>query len=543
MATVNPRLTSPSVPADPPALRNTSGAVARAAGLTIALVLLSRVTGVLRDMALARQFGQGTDVSMFRAAFGVPDLIALVIAGGAVSSVFIPIFSQYWNEKREDEAWKVFGSVLSLVAVIVAVLVVGMEIGVVPLMHLLNPKFTPPAVTFTASLTRILLPVQWCLMVGSLLMGTLYARKQFLIPGVGPILYNVGQVVGCVFFGKAFGIQSVAWGALAGAFVGSVLLPLWEMARVGVRWRLGWELSHPGVQKMGRLMVPIILGQSLSQLNLWLTMRFLPADARIAALTNAYYLTQAPIGIFAQAFAIVLLPTISLLAAQKEWGAYREAVGDGLRRVFFLTIPASAIMVALAYPLIRLLYVRGAFTEADVAMPATALACYSLATFAWSGTSILARGFHAMQETRTPVYVTTPMVALFILIAWVYLRVVPNGYIGLALGTSFCGIVSMLLLLILLHKRVGGLNLRGIAVSTAKITVASLVAAGVAWLADQRLGGFLPRGTVGAGLAVVLFGGLACVVYVLICYLLRVPELRTFKEMFRKPRNAPAAEE
>ncbi|RYG12985.1 MAG: hypothetical protein EON92_06830, partial [Burkholderiales bacterium] len=246
-----------------------------------------------------------------------------VIAGGAVSSVFIPIFSEYWNKDREDEAWKIFGSVLTVVATIVAVLVVIMEIGVVPLTHLLNSKFDAREVQTAAHLTQILLPVQWCLMVGGLMMGTLYARKRFLIPGVGPILYNVGQIVGCLVFGKTLGIASMAWGALAGAFIGSVLLPLWEMARVGVRWRLGWDLSHPGVQKMGQLMIPIILGQSLSQLNMWLTTRFLPADHRIAALSNAYDLTQAPIGIFAQAFAIALLPTISLFAVQQKWVEYR----------------------------------------------------------------------------------------------------------------------------------------------------------------------------------------------------------------------------
>ena len=517
-------------------LKPASGGMARAAGLTIVLVLLSRVTGVLRDIALAHTFGQRSDVSVFRAAFGVPDLIALVIAGGAVSSVFIPIFSQYWNDKREDEAWKVFGSIISLVAVIVAVLVGLMEVGAVPLTHLLNERFEADDLARAASLTRILLPVQWFLMVGSLLMGTLYARKRFLIPGVGPILYNVGQIVGCVGFGKAFGIEAVAWGALVGAFVGSFVLPIWEIRRSGVRWQFGFNLHHPGVVKMGQLMIPVILGQSLSQLNMWATTRFLPADGRIAALTNAYNLTQAPIGIFAQAFAIVLLPTISELAARKDWAAFREALSDGVRRVLFLTVPASVLMMALAPVLIRLIYVHGKFTEADVPVTAAALLCYSLSTFAWSAATILYRGFHALQDTRTPIFITTPILFLFIGIAWAYTKWDPAGSAGLALGTSFCGILSFVLFLVFLQKRIGGLNLRGIALGSVKITLASLAAGATAWYLDRVGERFLPHGTIGAALAVIGFGGIACAVYVGMCYVLRVPELRTIREMFRKPK-------
>jgi putative peptidoglycan lipid II flippase len=415
-----------------------------------------------------------------------------------------------------------------------------MEIGVVPLTRLLNQKFSPEAVREAAALTRILLPVQWCLMIGGLMMGTLYARKRFLVPGVGPIVYNVGQIAGALFFGGRYGLAAVAWGALIGAALGNVLLPLWEMRRVGVRWRLGFDLRHPGVVKMGRLMIPVLLGQSLSQLNMWLTGRFLPEDARRAALTYAYNLTQAPIGIFAQAFGIVLLPTISLLAAQKDWGGYRQTVSDGLRRVFFLTIPASAIMAALAAPIISLFLKQGKFTAQDVPMAATALVCYSIATFAWSGSSILARGFYAVQDTKTPVLVTTPMVAVFVLLAWAYTAIDPSGYVGLALSTSLVGVISMFALLFLLQKKVGGLNLRGIASSTLRITAASLAAGGVAYALASALGRVLPDGKVGSLVTVLAAGSAAVAVYGGLCYALRVPELRTIKEMFRKPRRAGA---
>ncbi len=512
---------------------------AKAAGLTIGLVLVSRLLGILRESVLSYQFGGEHDAAIFRAAFGVPDLIALVIAGGALSSVFIPVFAEYWNAKKEDEAWKMFGSVMTIVAVIATFLVLTMEVFAVPFTHLLNLRMSAPGVIETAPLTRILLPVQICLLIGGLMMGTLYARKRFLVPGLAGLFYNGGMILGGALFGKTLGLSAMAWGALVGAFVGNVALPLWEMRRVGVRWELGVDFQHPGVKQIGRLMVPILLGQSLSQLNMWLTARFLPDDYRLAALSNAYFLTQAPIGIFAQAFGIVLLPTISFLAAQKDWPAYRQAISEGVRRVLFLTIPASLIMAALAAPLIRLFLKQGKFTEDNVPAAATALVLYSLATFAWSATAILSRGFHAMQETRTPVYITTPMVAVFILYAAVYTHFAPSGFLGLAVGTSIVGIATMLLFLVLLQKRVGGLDLAGIARSVGRITVASFAAGGTSWIAGNALVSLLGKGKGGSVVTVLAAGGAGVVVYAALCLVLRVPELRTIRDMFRRsPRLA-----
>ena len=530
---------SPSPAPTPPA--NAASGVASAAGLTVLLVLLSRITGVLRDSALAEQFGSGDSVTIFRAAFGVPDIIALILAGGVMSSVFVPIFTRYVSDGNEDDAWRTFGTVISVVAVAVAVVVAGMEAFVVPLTRLLNPKFSPEGVLEAASYTRILLPVQWLLLVGGLMMGTLYARKRFLIPGVAPILYNVGQIVGCVVFGEKYGLAAVAWGAVVGAFLGSIVLPLWDMVRSRVRWYPGFDVSHPGVQKMGQLMLTAVLGLSLSQLNMWLTTRFLPDDNRLAALNYAYNVTQMPIGVFAQAFAIALLPTISTMAGQQDWDGYRAAVSDGLRRVFFLTIPSAAILCALAYPVIRLLFVSNTskFTEADVPMTATALIGYGVATFAWSGSAILARGFHAVQDTRTAVLVTTPMVALFCVGATAYTTANPDGFVGLALLTSLCGTIAMALLLTLLHRKTkGGLDLPGIAQSTAKIVAASAVAGVAAWYGNRVLEPFLPRGKMGALLVLGVVGGGACLLYAAICYVLRVPELWSIREMFRKPKAA-----
>jgi putative peptidoglycan lipid II flippase len=496
-------------------------------------------------MVLTSQFGQNNDTTIFTAAFRVPDLIALVIAGGALSSVFVPVFTEYWNEGREEDSWKVFGSITSIAAAVVAALVILLELAAKPLTQLLNPEFESAYfIDNTTSLSRILLPAQWFLLVGGLIMGTLYARKRFLVPGLAPLLYNLGQIGGGIIGGmlrpnSIEGLAFMAWGATLGAFAGSIVLPCWDLWRTRVPFRFSLDTSHPGVRRVGVLMVPVLLGQSLGPLNIWMTGFFTGEDPRLSAFRIAYNLTQAPIGIFAQAFAIVLLPTISALASKKDWSAFRGAVSDGLRRVLFLTVPASVLMAALSYPLIRIFFKAGRFTEADVPLAAAALIGYSLATFAWSGSSILQRGFWALQDTRTPIFITTPLVFAFLATGWIYSLTDPQGAIGFPLATSFYGTVSMVLFLFLLNRRLRqdegiGLDLTEIGNSSVRILLASLLSGAVTYGVCRFLELRLPLTKSGSILVVLIAGGIGIAIYAAIAIVLRMPELRGIKDMFRR---------
>ena len=509
------------------------GMAGRATLLMIGFVLLSRVLGVVRDIALAHFFGQNQITTMYTAAFRVPDILYLLVAGGALSTVFVPVFAEYCNEKREEDAWRTFGSVITIVAVAAAVLVGVMEIITYPVTRLLNPLFSPEAVAGTTALSRILLPAQWCFFVGGLMMGTLNARQRFLVPALGPVIYNGAIILGGVLFHRQFGIASMAWGALIGAVAGNFLLPAWELRRIGARWLPGFDIRHPGVVKVGRLMLPALLGLSLSQLSFWITGFFLPDDGRLSALRNAYNLTQAPIGVFAQASAIVLFPTIATLAAQKNWPVFRVEVSQGIRRILFLTVPASLLMAVLAEPIIRLLFQGDKFGDPEVRMAANALLFYSIGTFAWSAQAVLARGFYAMQDTKTPVYITTSMVALFALLCAV-LRL-PLDFLGLALATSLVATLNMVIFLVLLRRRVGGLDVRGIVASLIRIVIAATLSSGAAWVLMRLLQGAMPPSKLGAAVTLLMAGGIALAVYAAACFLLRVPELRGVRDMFRRP--------
>jgi putative peptidoglycan lipid II flippase len=543
----------------------------------MALVLLSRVLGVVRDMVINQVFGQNQITDIYTAAFRIPDILQYLVAGGALATVFVPVFTEYWTTGKQRDAWKVFGTVMSIVACVALALVVVMEVLAAPLARfmnpgiglphqikvsfwdawrvLLHPENAPPsqqaAWTEIARLSRILLPAQWFFFAGGLMMGTLNARKRFLIPNLGPIAYNgmiiLGGLTQVFVAPKLRSIDAMCWGALIGAILGPFLLQLWELKRSGAKFQFNFDTSHPGVRKVGKLMLPALLGLSLSQLGFWITGSFASGEGTLSALRNAYNLTQAPIGIFAQASAMVIFPTIAALAASGNMKEFRKEIHFGIRQILFLTLPASLLMAVLAEPIIAAIYFKGrfmedaggVFTTTNLLASATALRMYSLGTFAWSAQAVLARGFYAKQNSKTPVIITTSMVFLFTALCAVLPGIGGLGFRGLALALSIAGTLNMVIFYYTLQTYVGGLNLKGLLRAALKITISALLASGVAGL-FLRLFWHLPTEATKDsarfhGMGVFLLASVAALaVYVVACTLLRVPELGKVRDMFRR---------
>jgi putative peptidoglycan lipid II flippase len=539
-------------------VRTAAPSAGRATLMVMAFVLLSRVLGVVREKVIGHVYGQGIPTDIYTAAFRIPDILQYLVAGGALATVFVPVFTEYWEKGQKKEAWHIFGAVISVVAVLAAGLVLVMEMLAGPLARWMNPHlgikgwfYTLDVIARqqegawhkTAQFSRILLPAQWCFFVGGLMMGTLNARKNFLIPAIGPLIYNGGIIVGAVFFNRGgTTIAPLCWGALLGAFFGNFLLPIAALFRMGAPVKLGFDLSHPGVRKVGELMLPALLGLSLSQLGFWITPTFAKGEGVISALRNAYALTQAPIGVFAQASAIVIFPTISALAARGEWTEFRREIHFGIRRILFLTVPASLFMAVLAEPIVTAIFRSGEFDPHDVKMTAGVLWCYSLGTFAWSAQAVLARGFYARQNSKTPLNITKLMVPVFVLLCLVLPRLFPPAleYLGLALSLSVVGTINMVVFFWLLQRQAGGLSLRTLGIAATRITLAALVGCAVAALYLRLFWGGPESGWKAGLLTAILAGAAALAAYVGACLLLRVPELLTVRTMFRKRKQTDA---
>src|SRR5579872_6518774 len=213
--------TAPDPPADGP---STSRRIAGATGIMMAAILTSRLLGLVRNAVISHQLGQKFAADVYYGAFQIPDLLFFLIAGGSLSSSFIPVFTEKITLGREREAWHVFSTVASIMFVVITAFVVSDEIFATPMTHLVNIGFPPEKVAQTVPLTRIVLPAQLCFFLGGLLMGAQYARQKFLIPALGPNIYNLGIIFGGLVLAHWLHMAGLCWGALIGAIVGNFVL-------------------------------------------------------------------------------------------------------------------------------------------------------------------------------------------------------------------------------------------------------------------------------------------------------------------------------
>lgn len=531
---------STSTPSDPPAGETTEGGdvkptgVAKATGLMMAAVLLSRVLGVVRDAIISHYFGRGAQTDAYNAAFTVPDLLWNLLQSGALASTIVPIITEYRQQGNAKTADKVVSIVATTIFVFIGLLIVIMEIFAPALTRMLNPGFDVSRVAMSVPLTRVLLPAQLFFFLGGLLMGVMYSRKQFLIPAFGPVIYNAGIIFGAVvlrvFFPPAIAIQGLVWGALAGAFIGNLLLPSIGVARLGVKLKPSLEVLHPAAVKVWKMLLPIGLGVGLPSIdqvvNKYFASFFGTGDT--TALMNAYRLMLLPIGVFAQSMAIAVFPTLSSQAADKDYKAMRGTLNQSLRNILFLTVPASAIICVLAVPIITFLLQSGAYKPHDTEVTASVLRYLALGIFAWSCSSLLTRGFYAIQNSKVPAISGAAVSVIFILMNWAVVHF-NMGIIWLAISTSLSAAIHCTALLILLAMRLQGIQRAKLIISAAKTLVSTAALAMVAWsvnlVIEHLASAILLPPKIWAIVSLVLAGGLGIVAFYLVARALKMPEL------------------
>ena len=545
----------------PPEKKAGSGAgrrLASAAGIMVAAIFLSRILGLVRDMVVSYYFGAsvGPVTDAYKAAFSLPDLFYYLIAGGALSSAFIPVFTEYLTNDDEENAWKVFSVFGTVIALALCVVIVIGEIYTEWLLAtFLVWGFPPEKLALTASLTRIIFPAQLFFFAGGLMMSTLYVRGDFLMPALGPVVYNIviiaGGVIGGAFFGSYQGIFGLAWGVVVGAFLGNVVMQLWALRRAGVRYRPSLEIRHPGVIRVAKLMLPVLLGLSLPQLCVILSRPFASEleQGTISWLDNANKVMQMPLGIFAQALSVAIFPTLSRLAAEGDLPGLRRQFSLGLRSILFLTIPSSVLIIVLAVPITAVLFQRGKWTWEDTQATALATVLYSIAIFAVSGQQIVNRGFYSMQNTVTPMIVGTVATAVYLLLNWLLAPWL--GMAGLAISFSISMALCLVALLALFSRSVGGVHGREIAGSVGRVVIAALAMGAVTWGCREALApilqGYGPEGI--RTLPILLEIGLCSLaggaVYLAAVRLLRVPEaefvMHAISERLKRSRGTGTA--
>jgi putative peptidoglycan lipid II flippase len=425
--------------------------------------VLSRATGLLREVAISARFGTSADLGAYRAAFKVTDLLYMVIIGGALGSSFIPVFIQVWERDGAARAWRLASAVVTwaLALLALASLVVGMLAPWLVAWFYGEQDIGGRTLDLdlTARMVQVFLLSPLLLGLGGLAMAALNARSHFALPALAPAIYNLGIIAGALVFAPFWGIWGLVWGVVVGALLYlAVQLPgLWQM---GIEFRptLGREIAE--LRVVARQMSPRVVGQAAAQLSILvtaaLTARLALGAERLTGLDYAYQLMLLPYGIFSLSLSTVAFPRLARLFAAGQRDELAESVRTTLRTILFLTLPATAALIVLAVPLVRVLFQRSAFDELSLAYTVMPLIGYATALPAFSASEILIRAFYAMQHTRTPVLVGVLQVALNLALGSVVLKL--GGGVGaLALSFSVANNIEALLLVVLLGRRLPGI--------------------------------------------------------------------------------------
>ncbi len=449
--------------------------VAQAAGLLMVAMMISRVLGFVREAVLTNSFGTTWKTDAFLAAFTVPDLLYDLLVGGVLASAFMPVFASYLAKDDEKEAWEIASTMINLITLIMIITIPLGMVFAAPLTKLVAYKFSGETLALTVKLTRIMFPAFLILALNGLIMGILQSYKHFAAPAYGSIAYNLSIIVFGLLLSGRYGITGFAIGVVVG-HLANFIIQLPVLYKKGLRYKFTLNLRHPGVKKMMLLMVPAMVGLAASRVNGIVNQNFASAigEGSIAALRLAYRLMWLPLGVFAGSIAIAVFPTMTTHAARDEMTEFKQTMSLGIRAIFLIIIPASVGLAVLSIPIVRLLFEHGEFTSESTRITAYALVAYCVGLFAHSAVWVVTRAYYSLQDTLRPVIVAVSTIFLNIFLNKLFLEMGLKEK-GLALAFSVTGIYNLAILLYLLRKKIGGLDVKRIVRSFFLITISSTI--------------------------------------------------------------------
>jgi putative peptidoglycan lipid II flippase len=500
--------------------------IAAATGIVMASVLLSRVLGFFRDWTLAHQMGSNAVTDAYNAAFTLPDFLNYLIAGGSLSVTFIPVFAKYAAEKREEEGWRVFSTVITVMGFVLIGLVLVGEVFAPHIVNWIAPGFSPGERARVVFLTRIMLPAQICFYEGSILSAVQYAKGQFVVPSLAPLIYNIGIILGGILLAPRIGITGFAVGVLGGAIAGNFLLQIYGAHRAGASFSPSFDVKHPGFWLFLKLSVPIMLAVSVSFADDWI-LRYFGSYLQAASITWLTYgknLMRVPLGLVGQGVGVASFPFLAQLYSEKRFEELNGVLNTTFKGLIFLLLPISALTIAQSVPIVNLVFSHTRMHGPDLYATGQTLAYFSIGMFAWGAQYILARGFYATRDTVTPAIVGTLMTALNVPVYWWLAH--QMQHLGLALASSIGIIAYTIVLFVLLNRRTKNPEEGSLVVFFLKMAGASLVAGIVCYRLTLLLENYFPWQKIWGALA--LLGTVTTAGVLLLAILLkllRVPEL------------------
>jgi len=498
---------------------------------------LSRILGLIREIVAAYYFGVEGKINAFTVAFQVPNLFRALVADAALSSAFVPVFSELLEKGDKKRAWRVASTLFWLMLLGLGALV-ALLIVIAPLV--IAPFGDPGGDKDLAiGLSRVLFPIVALLGVSGVIVGILNSYDHFTVPALSPVFWNLAIIAGLVLgVPNADTLDAKLYVYAISIVVGTViqvLLPVPWLLRLDGRLHMVLDWRDPAVRRVFVLMVPVTIGLGLINFNLVIdsifASRLIDPELAPSAIDKAFRIYMLPQGMFSVAVATVLFPSLSRLAARRDTDGFRAMIGTGLRQIAFLLVPASVLSAVLAEPIIRVVYQHGKFDAAQTPVVAAALAAFA-AGLTFNGTMLLLnRAFFSMQLPWIPTAVALANLGLNALLDAAFYRF---GTWGIPLSTTLVNIAGTAALLALLRQRLGRIDLRENASAFVRIVAASAVVAAVGygvWRGlDEALGRGLAAQIVSLGVALVA----ATLAYALACRVFGVRELHALRSLRRR---------
>lgn len=500
----------------------------------------SRVAGLAREVMAASYFGVSGAMSAFTIAFQVPNLVRALFADAALQPAFVPIFTEQIGKGNYREAFKMASTLLLLATMALGAITALFILAAGPIMSVFDSELTPSESDLMVVLSQILFPILIMLGVTGVVVGILNSYDRFGAFAISPLFWNLTiilvVVVAVPFFPEEKQIYAYAIGVVIGTLV-QLLIPTWDLRHTPFRFTTKVDFKDPNLRRVLITMIPVTLSLGLINFNLIINSLFgsMISQEAPAAIDKAFRIYQLPQGIFSVAIATVLFPTLARFANQRDFDSLRTTLAKGMRQIIFVLIPASATILVLSEPMIRLVYQRGEFSADDTVLVATALYWFAFSLPTNGMYLLLSRTFFGLQKPWIPTWIAGANLVVTAIGSLLLYK--PFGVAGIVAATAIATAVSVVIQTVLLRTRLHGIEFGKFLFSCGRILIASVVLAGVSYeiwdLLDHQLGRGLAGQIVSLGAAL----GLGGVAYLAVCQLLRVPELDQVLALVRRRRS------
>ena len=511
--------------------------VAKAAGVVGLATMLSRIFGFIRDMVVAAFFGAGLITDAFFVAFRIPNLLRRLLGEGSLTVSFVPVFTEYLNKKSKEEAFELANIVFTILSITLVVVSIAGVIFSPLIVTIMAPGFTrvPAQYDLTVFLNRLMFPYIFFISLVALCMGILNSLRHFAAPALSPVILNIAMILATLTLRDFFREPIVA--LAVGVMIGGILQLAMQwpfMVRLGVRLKPDFHFRHPGVKKIGLLMLPAFFGAAIYQINVFIgtILASLLPSGSVSYLYYADRIVELPLGVFGIAVGTATLPSFSEQVSKGNFEEFKKTIAFSLRLILFITIPAMIALIALREPIISVLFQRGHFDVQSTILTAQALFYYAVGLWAFSVIRVIVSAFYSLQDTKNPM--KAAIVALLVNVACSVILMFPLKHGGLALATSIASAVNVIMLTLILKRKIGPFVNQDFYRSVSKMIIASAAMWGAIVLIDvispwKINGSFHERLaflTIAIAVGAVTFFG--------ICAMIRIPEMMTIMRILQK---------